>query len=69
MGCGPKVQSALKTVEWIDSDSVQFDRGTQSARFTVKDKSKFSLEALKKIVAEQAGPKYQVSKVLKDQQG
>ncbi len=69
MGCGPKVQSALKTVEWIDSDSVQCDRGTQSARFTEKDKSKFSLEALKKIVAEQAGPKYQVSKVLKDQQG
>ncbi len=69
MGCGPKVQSALKTVEWIDADSVQCDRSSQSARFMVKDKSKFSLDALKKIVAEKAGPKYQVSKVLKDQQG
>ncbi len=67
MGCGPKVQSALMTVDWIESGSIECDRNTMTARFIVKDKSKFSLEALKKIVAEKAGPKYLVSKTLKEQ--
>lgn len=67
MGCGPKVQSALKTVDWIDSNTIECDRNTMTARFYVKDKGKFSLEALKKIVSEKAGPKYQVSRMLKQQ--
>jgi hypothetical protein len=67
MGCGPKVQSALKTVDWIDSASIECDRNTMTARFVVKDKSKFNLEALKTVVSEKAGPKYQVSRILKKQ--
>jgi copper chaperone CopZ len=67
MSCGPKVQSALKTVDWIDSASIECDRNTMTARFVAKDKSKFDLETLKKVVSEKAGPKYQVSRVLKKQ--
>lgn len=60
------MQSALKTVDWIDSGSIECDRNTMTARFVVKDKAKFSLETLKKVVSEKAGPKYQVSRMLKE---
>jgi hypothetical protein len=54
------VEAALQSLPWVDKDTVKADVSTQQVKFKVSDKSKFSLDEVKKALP----PKYQEVKVL-----
>lgn len=44
----------LARLPWVDSDSIKTDAARRQARFAVKDRSKFSMDEIKKAL----GPRY-----------
>ncbi len=64
MSCPTKVRSALVTVPWVVKESITTNRNTETVRFAVSSKEKFSLDELKQVVTAKAGSRYQVTKVM-----
>jgi hypothetical protein len=44
------VQKALSTLPWVEEDTIVTDVRKQQARFAVKDKESFDLDAVKKVI-------------------
>ena len=42
---------ALKSLPWVDPNSIKADAKTHRAKFAVKDKSKFNLDEIKTALA------------------
>ena len=47
------MRDALATLPWVETDSIQPNRDKRQVKFTVKDKTKFDFEAVKKALANQ----------------
>jgi hypothetical protein len=45
------VQDALKSLPWVDPNTVKGDAKTRLVKFTVKDKKKFNLDEIKAALA------------------
>jgi hypothetical protein len=45
------VQAALKTLPWVEPDTIRVDVPAREVKFTVKDKQEFSLQAVKDALA------------------
>ena len=47
------MQAALKTLPWVEPDSIQADVPAREVKFTVKDKQEFDLQAVKDALAKE----------------
>ena len=48
------MSAALAGLPWVDPDTIKIDAKKRQAKFTVKDRAKFSLDELKRAL----GPRY-----------
>jgi hypothetical protein len=48
------VSAALTGLPWVDSDTIKLDAKKRQAKFTVKDRAKFSVDELERAL----GPRY-----------
>lgn len=46
------MRTALATLPWVESRSIQTDQNRLQVKFTVTDRSKFDVEAVKRVLAE-----------------
>jgi hypothetical protein len=44
------VSAALTTLPWVEPDSIKTDAKARQAQFTVKDRTKFNLDEVKKAL-------------------
>ena len=49
------MRDALTTLPWVESDSIQADRKTRQVKFTVKSKSAFDLDEVKRALGSRYG--------------
>ncbi len=42
--------TALTTLPWVETDTIKTDGGRRQAKFTVKDRTKFDLEEVKRAL-------------------
>ena len=47
------MQAALKSLPWVDPDSIRVDVPAREVKFTVKDKQEFNLQAVKDALAKE----------------
>jgi hypothetical protein len=47
------VQAALRTLPWVEPDSIRVDVPAREVKFTVKDKQDFNLQAVKDALAKE----------------
>jgi hypothetical protein len=52
------------TIPWVVKESIVANRNTETVRFAVSDKEKFSLDELKQTVTAKAGSRYSVTKII-----
>jgi hypothetical protein len=50
------VAEALATLPWVEADSIRAVRATRQAKFTVKDRNQFDLEAVQKVISKAGYP-------------
>ncbi len=46
------MRDALATLPWVETDSIQPSREKRQVKFAVKDRSKFDMEAVKKVLSD-----------------
>jgi hypothetical protein len=44
------VSEALATLPWVEPSSIQADRRTRQAKFTVKDRTAFDMAAVQEVI-------------------
>jgi hypothetical protein len=44
------VRDALATLPWVESSSIEADRGKRQVKFTVTDREKFDFQEVKKLL-------------------
>jgi hypothetical protein len=49
------VRNALTTLPWVETNSIKTDSKTLQAKFTVKSKSAFNVEELKRALGDRYG--------------